>query len=165
MESYADWIIFEAYMSNIDINANLRFYQSPVDGLWRMGLADLDLGIVGSTQAFDAVATTFHHGRLISALMENEEFQDLIATRLAELLAGPMSDENMIATIRKMANTIRPEAYWEQARWGTAVSGWEHTVQEMIDFCDGRSREMIDSLCLELRFTKAQREAYFGDLE
>lgn len=165
MESYADWIIYEAYMSNIDVNANLRFYQSPVDGLWRLGLADLDLGMVGSSAAFSSMATTFHHGRVVSAVFANEEFQDLIASRLAELLAGPLSDENMIAIIRQMADTIRPETVWEQARWGTPRGSWEHTVQEMIDFCDGRAREMIDSLCLELGLSKAEREAYFGDLE
>lgn len=164
MESYADWIIFEAYMANIDINANLRFYQSPVDGLWRMGLSDLDLGMVGSHGAFEQVATTFHHNRLVSALMANEEFQVILATRLAQLLDGPLSDDNMIATIHQMADTIRPETYWEQRRWGTPVASWEATVQEMIDFCDGRSLEMINSLCGQLQFTQQEREFYFGHL-
>ena len=35
--------------------------------------------------------------------LRNEEFQDLIAIRLATLLAGPMSDENMIKTIEDIA--------------------------------------------------------------
>ena len=165
VESYADWIIYEAYMSNVDINGNIRYYQSPVDGRWRMGLADLDLGICGSTSAFDEVAGTFHHGRLVRSLMANEEFQDLLATRLAELLAGPLSDENVLALIDQMADTIRAEAQWEEKRWGTSVSGWESMVDYMIRFCDGRAQEMIDSLCIQLGFSKQEREAYFGDLE
>lgn len=165
MESYVDWLICEAYMANIDINANLRFYRNPVDGLWYMGLSDLDLGMMGSRGAFGQMKASFHHGTLINALMANEEFQDLLATRLAELLEGPLSDENAIALINHMADTIRPEAAWEAQRWGTPVYNWEATVREMIDFCDGRAQQMIDSICLELRFTPEEREAYFGHLE
>ncbi len=165
MESFVDWIIFEAYMANVDINGNIRYYRNPVSGIWQMGLADLDLGIVGSYTAFDEVAGSFHHGRMVTALMDNEEFKDLLASRLAELLAGPLSDESVLALIDDMAAVIRPEASWEEARWDTPVYGWEAMVNYMIDFCDGRAGEMINSLCKQLRFTEEQREAYFGDLE
>lgn len=165
MDSFVDWLIFEAYMSNVDVNANLRYYRSSVDGIWRLGLADLDLGMVGSRGAFDQMAETFHHGVFISDLLDNKEFQHLLATRLAELLEGPLSDANMIATINQMADIIRPEAAWEEARWGTSVYDWENTVEEMIRFCDGRAEQMIDSLCQKLHFTGEQREAYFGHLE
>jgi len=165
VESFADWIIFEAYMANIDIYSNIRYYRSSVDGLWRMGLADLDLGMMGTTAAFNQVADTFSHGRVVSALMKNEDFQDLIATRLAELLAGPMSDENVIKVIERMASEMRPEAAWEAKRWQTPVRGWENTVQDMIRFVDGRAKQMINSLCKELNFTAREREKYFGHLE
>lgn len=165
MESYADWLIFEAYMANVDVNYNLRFYRNPADGLWYMGLADLDLGMMGSHGAFEQMATTFHHGIFITDLLNNKEFRELLITRLAELLEGPLSDENMIATINHMADTIRPEAAWEAVRWGTPVYNWENTVTDMIRFCDGRSQEMIDSICRQLHLTKEQREAYFGHLE
>ena len=128
-------------------------------------LGVLSLGIMGGTKAFGEVAETFHHGRLVKALMENPDFQDLLATRLAELLRGPMSDENMVATIEAMAKIIEQEAVWEEARWGTPVWGWKSSVDQMIRFCQGRSGEMIDSLCRQLHFTQEQREFYFGDLE
>lgn len=165
VESFADWIIYEAYVCNIDIYANIRYYMSPEDGLWRMGLADLDLGMMGRSNAFDEMYNTFHHSRLIQALFGSEEFQDLLATRLATLLAGPMSDENMVKTIEEIADTIRPEAAWEQQRWGTPVSSWEAAVDYMIRFCDGRGQEMINSLCGQLGFTSQEREYYFGELE
>lgn len=162
--SFADWIILEAYMCNIDINNNMRYYYSTVDGLWRCGLADLDLGICGSHAAFDEIMTAWHHGKLVRALMENEEFQALLATRLAELLAGPMSDANMIARIDAMAAEIRSEAANEEARWKTPVPHWERCVEIMKEFCDGRAKKMIDSLCRELNFTQSEKMAYFGDL-
>ena len=165
VESFADWMIYQAYVCNIDIYANIRYYRSPEDGLWRMGLADLDLGMMGLNKAFDEIYDTFHHARLVRALLNNEEFRDLLATRLAALLAGPLSDENMVATIEEIAATIRPETKREQERWGTPVSGWESSVDYMVGFCDGRSQEMIDSLCSLLGFSKLEREYYFGDLE
>lgn len=165
VNSYADWIIFESYVCDLDIYGNVRYYYSPSDGLWRMGLADLDLGIMGATRGFDEMAGCFHHGRMISALMTNPDFQDLLATRLAQLLKGPLSDENVASVITSMAAEIRQEASWEQLRWGTPVAGWENTVQEMLKFCNGRSAQMIQSLCDQLNLTSQQRAHYFGDLE
>lgn len=165
MESYIDWMIYEAYMSNIDINYNLRFYRNPVDGLWYMGLSDLDLGMMATHESFSMLAECFHHGVLINDLMRNEEFRHQLATRLAELLEGPLSDESTIALINQMAAVIRDEAQWEYERWGTPVYNWEKTVKEMIEFCDGRTQELISNFCIELGFTKEEREAYFGHLE
>ena len=59
----------------------------------------------------------------------NKEFQDLLATRLATLLEGPLSDENMVKTIREIAAVIRPETQWEEQRWGTPVKGWRQGGQ------------------------------------
>lgn len=165
VESFADWMIYQAYVCNIDIYANIRYYMSPEDGLWRMGLADLDLGMMGWTNAFEEVYDTFHHSILVQALLESEEFRELLATRLATLLSGPLSDENMVKTIEEMAAIIRPEAQWEEERWGTPVNGWESTVDYMIRFCDGRGQEMINSLCGLLGFSQVEREYYFGNLE
>ncbi len=166
IDSYIDWIIFEAYMSNVDINGNIRYYKNPSTGLWQIGLADLDLGIVGSYRAFEEVAETFHHGQMVSALMKNDDFNDALARRLAELLSNELSDENVIALIDEMSDTIRSEATWEAARWERSpVYGWESTVDYMRNFCDGRAQEMIDSLCSLLHFTPEQRQAYFGELE
>lgn len=165
VESFADWVIYESYVCDLDIYANIRYYMSPEDGKWRMGLADLDLGMMGWTGAFDQVYNTFHHSILVQSLVTNEEFRDLLATRLATLLAGPLSDENMVKTIEDIAATIRPETEWEEERWGTPVSGWESAVDYMIRFCDGRGEEMINSLCSLLGFSKLEREHYFGSLE
>ena len=165
VESYADWLIYEAYMANIDINFNVRFYRNPVDGVWYMGLSDLDLGMMENRESFTMLVKTFHHGTLIDGLMRNEDFQRLLATRLAELLEGPLSDENAIALINQMADSIRDEAAREEERWGTPVYNWELTVQYMIDFCDGRAKELIDNFCLQMNFSEEEREAYFGHLE
>lgn len=163
MDSFADWIIFQSYAGNIDINGNMRYYRCDVDGLWRCGLVDVDLGMF-STVGFDNVATTFHHSWIVSRLMDNETFQDLLATRLAQLLSGPLSDENMTATIDAMADTIRSEIPREAARWDYTTESWENQVRDLRDFCDGRAEALIDNLCSQLGFTQEEKTAYFGSL-
>jgi len=164
VESFADWLIFETYMDDIDIYENVRYYRSAEKGIWTMGLADVDLGMVGATAAFGTIDEAFHHGRLIGALLDNDSFQELMARRMAELFSGPMSDENMIALINQMADEIRSETPNEEKRWGTWVQGWENAVQDMLDFCDGRAKKMIDTFCARVGFTRQERELYFGDL-
>ena len=164
LESFADWIIFQTYCSNVDLTSNMRYYRSDSDGLWRCGLVDLDYGLLYGNFGFRDVVECFHHGTLMSALVKNKEFQYLMATRLATFLAGPLSDEAMIARIDEMADGIRNEIPRESARWGSSVQQWEATVELMRKYCNGRSEKMIDSLCSYLGFSTQQKEYYFGEL-
>lgn len=164
LESFADWIIFQTYSSNIDLTSNVRYYHSPADGLWRCGLVDLDYGLLYGNYGFKDVAECFHHGIVMSALLANEEFQDLLATRLASYLSGPLSDEAMLASIDEMADSIRSEIPRERARWGGDIRNWESTITHMKKYCTGRSAEMIDSICLYLGFNAQEKEHYFGSL-
>lgn len=163
MSSFADWIIFQSYVGNLDIHGNMRYYYSTADGLWRCGLVDVDLGMFGKS-AFNEIADTFHHGKLVTALLQNEEFQDLIARRLAELLEGPLSDEAMLANVAQMCDTIRDEIPLEGKRWGYDTAIWERFVSEVTKYCDGRAEYMIHNFCTQVGFTAAEKEEYFGHL-
>lgn len=163
IDSFIDWIILEAYCGNIDINENMRYYYSSVDGLWRCGLNDVDLGWE-SKQTFKAVTEAFHHSKIVNALLANKDFQDRLATRLAELLAGPLSDENMTALLNSMAAEIEDEIPLDYERWDATLSVWYRMIDGMRDYCDGRAVRMINGLCNELGFTNAQKQYYFGDL-
>lgn len=163
LSSFADWIIFQAYVGNFDLNENNRYFYSTADGLWRCGLVDVDLGMFRKP-AFSEMVKTFHHGRLISALLQNKEFQDLIAKRLAELLAGPLSDENMLKRIDQMADSIRDEIPLEGKRWGYTLANWEKEVQAIRKYCTGRASYMIRDFCDVVGFTQSQKQSYFGQL-
>ncbi len=163
MESFADWIIFESYTCNLDVYGNIRYYYSTEDNIWRLGLADLDLGMFLVT-GFDEIAGTFHHGRLVSAVLGNEQFQDLIATRLAQLLETTLSDENVLANLAYMENTIRNEIVLDAARWGYSVNSWERFIAELEDYIDGRAEYLIHNFCSQVNFTYDEKQAYFGHL-
>ena len=161
--SFADWIILEAYCGNIDINGNMRYYYSSADGLWRCGLVDVDLGMFRDLR-FEDMEDINHHDVFVEALYSNEEFQDLLAKRLAELLAGPLSDEYINNKIEEMADMVRPELTREKERWGGTIPQWERMIEKLHKFANGRAKKMVDSLCDTLDFTKEQKTAYFGDL-
>jgi len=163
MESMAEWIILQSYVGNIDINGNMRYYYDSVNEKWCCGLVDLDLGMF-SGMSFDQTASTFHHGTLVGRLLQNETFQDLIATRLAELLSGPLSDGNMLALINAMADQIRGEIPYEGSRWGYGIESWENQVDDMRTFVDGRAAAIIDNFCATVSFTQAEKETYFGQI-
>ncbi len=163
MESFADWIIFESYVSNIDINGNIRYYYCSEDQLWHLGLADLDLGMFHGS-GFRNTATTFHHGRLVYAAMANEEFQHLVATRLAQLLETTLSDEHVLATLDHMIDTTKNEIVLDAERWNYGMAGYNRFVREMREFCDGRAEFMIKDFCLYVNFTPEEKEHYFGHL-
>ena len=163
MSSYIDWVIFEAYVGNVDIHGNMRYYYSTADNLWRCGLVDVDLGMF-SRAAFDETADSFSHGVLVSALLKNKQFQYMMAERLAELLAGPMSDEAMIANIDYIADIIRSETVNEGNRWGCPPSTWEILVDQMRSYCRGRAEKMVSSFCSETWFSAEEKEEYFGEL-
>lgn len=164
ISSFTDWMILQAYMCNIDINNNMRYYYSTVDGLWRCALVDLDLGMTGSNAVFGDVLDAWHHGEIPSALMANATYKDYAARRLAELLEGPLSDESTRARVQAMAETIRSEVEKDSARWKDPVSGWEKFYKEMLQFCNGRAERMINSFCAEAGFKNDQKQKYFGHL-
>lgn len=164
ISSITDWMILQAYMCNVDINNNMRYYYSSTDGLWRCGLVDLDLGMSGSNASFTEVLKAWHHGEIPAALMANESYKDYAAKRLAELLEGPLSDENALARVESMADSFRSELERECARWKYPVSGWELFYNQMLEFCDGRVERMINGFCTEAHFNKEQKEQYFGHL-
>lgn len=163
LESFADWIIFEAYTGNIDINENMRYYYTAADGKWYCGLVDVDLGMF-SFQCFETVTEAFHHNAIPEALMANKEFRAMVAKRLAELLKGPLSDEAMIANIDWMAGIIRNEVAMDCARWGGTSKHWERMVGDLKTFCDGRAERLINSFCSSFHLTDAEKQEYFGDL-
>ena len=159
MESFADWIILQAYIKNIDIYENVRFYQSGADGQWYLALSDLDMGFMSTGSGFSELQNTFHHGLMVRSLMSNTEFQELLARRLNFWLSGPLSDENMLKTIDEMAAHIANEAVYEQQRWHTPVSGWEAVVKDMKRYCTGHAERMRNDFCLVMNWSRDQLDA------
>lgn len=147
-ESWADWIIFEAYTGNIDVNGNMRYFRCEADGLWRCGLTDVDLGMF-DVQTFAVPKGALQHGVIASALLQNADFRALVKERMDALLGGPMSDEAMCALIDSLAGELREEMPYEKERWGGTVAQWESMVRELKSYCTGRAAAMYAGAAAE----------------
>jgi len=162
LPSFADWMIFEAYVGNIDINGNTRYVYTSADGKWRCALVDVDLGMF-SNRAFPLVLEALNNGTLPSALIKRAEFRNLLIDRFQYLLSGPLSNENVAENTHELAALLRTEIPREKDRWGGRPQQWEAMVTAILNYCDGRDREMSDSLASVLRLSREEKQQYFGE--
>ncbi len=162
LSSFIDWAIFEAYCGNSDISGNVRYLYSSVDGKWRCGLVDADLGFFHQN-AFSYVLDAPQVGTLLQRLLKNETFRAQLLTRLSELLSTGLSDASVTARIDEMAAMIRSEIPFEKQRW-PKVGNWENLIVSLKGYVNGRSRKIISSIRSELGVSNAEAQRYFGSL-
>ncbi len=163
IESFADWMIFQAYTGNKDVNGNMRYFYCEADGLWRCAISDVDLGMF-SGETFKVPLYAVQHGSICRALMQNKEFQQLLIEKLSYFLNGPLSDDNMLALIDELHEEIVDEIPKEADRWGYADHTWERLVGDLREYVSGRAVRMVYGLQEYLYMPKEQLEEYFGDI-
>lgn len=144
VESWADWMILEAYVGNIDIYENMRYFYSSEDGLWKCCIYDVDLGMFG-TDTFSAPLGSMQSA-LPHALIQNKDFCHLLTERLSYWLNGPLKTEVIQDRIDSMAAEFRDEMPKESERWGCPLYVWEGYVTELKDYCVSRPAAMIYGL-------------------
>ncbi len=160
--SFIDWAIFQAYCGNFDIDGNMRYLCSSVDGKWRCGLVDVDLGMC-TLNAFLTVFKAEQIGPMLRAMLKNETFRQQFLTRMAELLSTGLSKENVTNTIDAMAAEIRSEIPNEVKRWG-GPKNWESMVDAIKEFADKTVPMMIKSIQKEIGLSNEEMQTYFGGL-
>lgn len=160
--SFIDWAIFQAYCGNFDIDGNMRYLYSTVDGKWRCGLVDVDLGMC-SLNGFLIVFKTGQIGPMLRAMLKNETFRQQFLTRMAELLSTGFSESSVLETIDRMTAEIRSEIPNEVKRWG-GPRNWESMVDEVKDFADKTVPVMIKSIQKEIGLSNEEIQTYFGEL-
>lgn len=161
LSSLIDWTIFQAYCGNFDIAGNIRYLHSSVDGKWRLGLVDIDLGFF-STATFSYPFKTAQLDRLLTKLFRNGTFRARYLARLSELLSDGLSAETIVPMLDEMAAAIRSEIPNEKKRWGGTPNGWEYEVATLRAFFPDRARQMIAGINRELTLTEEERRLYFS---
>lgn len=183
LDSIIGWTIMEAYTGNFDSNPpNMRFYYSTADSKMAFALADLDLGMFSydifdtpmNGPLSDGTRVAYGYNRLVSALMQNKGFQLEMARQLSAALKGPMSNENVLALIDKLADELRPEIARDRVRWriggdSDTVDYWEHGFQ-MVDYLrdfvsrkDGRAKYVVNSFISHSGLTSDEIQEYFSE--
>ena len=174
VDSLIDWFLLEGLAGNPDIGGNARVLRTTEgeDTRWRFGIYDLDW----SMRDTDSVFTTFfndndyHYGQIyaiLSAVWENPDFMDRLLTRYAELYNTVLSNENIVATIDRLADEFRAEMPRERELWGGStndVDNWERNLNALRNYIldNDLQTQGVTQLCRVLHVSDAVRASYFG---
>ena len=166
MESFTDWLIYEAYVGNTDIIANVRYVKAGKDAKWRISPYDFDWSMRVHGGSFERVISDYHWytSWLIQGVVENEGYREYFLDRLAYHLKYTFKAENMSAIYKEYYAIIKPEVSMERAKWGKTVEHWEQqaaTLQAFFTSCD-RGRELVNSIANVFGMNVLEVRYYFG---
>jgi len=159
IDSLIDWFILECYCNNTDVDPNIKYVRAE-GGKWTFVFYDLDWSFKSNTNGFTRLlGENAQMNTIVSKLMENDEFKQAVITRYAELLGGTLSTENVLSTVNKYVEQIRPEMAKERARWGGTVQTWEKQVAKLCAYIeDGYELKTFRALCTSMKISDTERE-------
>ena len=125
IENYLDYVAFQIYSSNQDLN-NVRCYCDPKeDGRWKWILFDLDLSFQVDANSVSRWLTqggvgsvTSQDNTLFIQLMKNAKVRDWFLRHMGKLLATTLSAENVKACFTEQGKAIYEEMQRTCERWG-----------------------------------------------
>lgn len=172
IENYLDYVAMEMYTCNQDLN-NVRIYRNAnADGLWRWVLFDLDLSyqidrnnVKDWLENDEAGTITTQNCVIFHELMKNAAMRDYFLTRIGQLLAGPLSAENVTAKIQARYELLKPEMSANCARWDWSTSTWTKYGKRMVSYAQQRPAKLAGYLAEAFRLSDAQKQQYFGDVK
>ena len=162
-DSVIDWMIYQGYTANSDVEGNIRYYRSiEGDGKWRYALFDLDYGMK-SAASFQYVMNGSWNV-IPRKLLKNPEFLDRFLKRLAYLLEHDLSQESVLAEFDKLTNQIRPELVRDRERWPREDDkNYEFYFERLKNIIlQDRTQQLKESICEELRIPVSKIEPYFN---
>ena len=87
-----------------------------------------------------------HEKIFLKLIDENDDFRQEYYSRQADLINTVYSCENMIATLDKMLDVIRPEMPRQIERWGGTLQEWETHVDELRAFIEERCENLDEGM-------------------
>ena len=166
MDSLIDWMLFESYSCNSDVQGNLRVFSSPENGgKWSFALYDLDWAFYYKGCAFYMVLNGDSNLPIVlHQLIRQPDFRDRCLHRYAELIAGPLSNENVLQKIDDYVALLEPEAPRDRERWHKTMKDWYDQLDILRAFITDNdwARLSIERFCTEAEISPAERAEYFG---
>ena len=171
IDSLIDYMIIQGYCTNGDVQQNLRYIRSADTGnKWQFAFYDVDWSFYYHN-AFKHVLSphqTWQHLSLTRNVMKNAQFREKFLARTSEMMAGTLSNENVVARIDYYEDLLDPEVPRERQRWKNNYKAWKSKVQYLRDFIligeDGYDQmdNMINKLVDYIGLTDAEIEKYFS---
>ena len=168
LDSLIDWMIFEAYATNADIQQNLRYIKSTENGdKWQFAFYDLDWAWYSHNPFRHQFSTTSARERqfygMCIGMMDNPDFRARFFTRCNELMETYLSNEYVLARIDEFQELLLPEMERERDRWDGSVSAWLGKVQSLRNFITEHDhlQDMVNNLRAYVGLTQEEAELYF----
>lgn len=139
IDNLIDYLIIQGYCGNWDLKENVRFVKTTADGgKWRAYFFDGDMAFYGRNRVFknileDGGNAVYQVQSLFNYCLQNRDFSRSLLARYDELLAGVLSDENVLREIDDECAILAPEIERDFARWGLNPEQWEQCIGEMKD--------------------------------
>ncbi len=172
VDSLIDWMFFEGYFANSDLTyGNLKFCRSVEgDTRWKFIFYDLD-----STMSDPSLiqllflrpqTRCYQVNQMVMKLLKNQEFKERFLKRAAELLRGPLSEEQVLAEIQRLAAEVEPEVERDRANTSQTYRSWKSYIQALkADFTEKQwNQKNIKAICKYLHLKKEEKDFYFGSL-
>jgi len=143
LQSYADWVIAEAYIGNKDAG-NVRVFKSPnLDDKWHWLLYDVDLGLIsprndGCFLYLKPQSQKICSTDIIRALLKNKEFRALFLDRLEYQMHNVWNREHMNEAIDMFVEQIDGEVERNNNRWQNTYKGWQGRIEGLRKFANER---------------------------
>ena len=145
VESFADFVIAEAFYGNRD-SGNIKFYRSSeTDGKWRWILYDLDYAMTDDTEygtyglwyMIDPQGTGYAHRystTLINSLLRSPEFFDMFLRRFSYHLDNTFAADRVIAGVDRFRDLIGGEIVRNIGKWGNSYTSWDRQTKVIKNF-------------------------------
>lgn len=143
LQSYADWVIAEAYIGNKDAG-NVRVFKSKhMDNKWHWLLYDVDLGLIsprndGCFLYLKPQSQKICSTDIIRALLKNKEFRALFLDRLEYQMHNVWNKEHMNEAIDMFVEMIDSEVERNNNRWQNTYKGWQGRIEGLRKFANER---------------------------
>ena len=161
-DSMIDWLIYEAYSTNLDVAVNVRYYRSKeADGKWHYALFDLDLSMKTDANFDHLLVAAWNI--IPRKLLWNETFQHRFLTRLAYLLEHELSQEAVLAEYESLVAQIEHEMVLERARWPKRINKtWQGYLLDLKEeILKDRAGQLRVSIAAYMGRPLSEIEAYF----
>ncbi len=166
VESLIDWMIFEGYSTNGDVQQNLRYFKSSENGdRWQFAFYDLDWSFYYSNPFRHVLSTdvTWQHLPLTRGMMKNAGFRQQFLQRLSELMETTLSDENVLSRIDDYEALLAPEVERDRLRWNSSYSSWQYSVNSLRRMVtNGLLQDCVAQLRTYIGLTNEEAQMYFG---
>ena len=135
VESFADFIIAQAFYGNRD-SGNIKYYRSSeTDGKWRWILYDLDYAMTDDTDygtyglfyMIDPSGTGYAHRystTLINSLLRSPVFFDMFLRRFSFHLNNTFAPDRVISYVDSFKTLLGGEIERNIAKWGNSLNTW-----------------------------------------